>query len=127
MQNDFIHYPEAFGFVTSRVTCCGAGPYNEIGRCTLLSNLCTNRDIYAFWDAFHPTECANVVVTQGPVTTTTRLHDAAVTHLVTIAAARRRVIVCKVVRIYTNICCFFVSSIMLLLQLFLCICYGLCG
>ena len=47
------------GFSTSKVACCGQGPYNGIGLCTPLSNLCPDRDVYAFWDAFHPTEKAN--------------------------------------------------------------------
>lgn len=59
MNMDFITSPERYGFVTSKVACCGQGPYNGIGLCTPLSNLCPNRDVYAFWDAFHPTEKAN--------------------------------------------------------------------
>ncbi|KAL8485533.1 hypothetical protein ACS0TY_027719 [Phlomoides rotata] len=50
---DFISNPQAFGFVTSKVACCGQGQYNGLGLCTPLSNLCLNRDIYAFWDPFH--------------------------------------------------------------------------
>ncbi|KAJ4842211.1 hypothetical protein Tsubulata_005861 [Turnera subulata] len=68
--NDFISNPQAYGkikdkvllgagFVTSKVACCGQGPYNGIGLCTPLSNLCPNRDVYAFWDPFHPSEKAN--------------------------------------------------------------------
>ncbi|KAL0461046.1 UNVERIFIED_CONTAM: GDSL esterase/lipase [Sesamum latifolium] len=59
MQNDFITNPQAFGFITSKVACCGQGPYNGLGLCTVLSNLCPDRDVYAFWDPFHPTERAN--------------------------------------------------------------------
>ncbi|XP_074564391.1 GDSL esterase/lipase At5g33370-like [Curcuma longa] len=62
MHMDFIVNPQAFGFVTSKIACCGQGPYNGIGLCTVLSNLCPNRDIYAFWDAFHPTERANRII-----------------------------------------------------------------
>ena len=49
------------GFATSKVACCGQGPYNGLGLCTMASNLCPNRDTYAFWDAFHPTENANII------------------------------------------------------------------
>ncbi|XP_057961261.1 GDSL esterase/lipase LTL1-like [Malania oleifera] len=56
---NFVNNPQAFGFVTSQVACCGQGRYNGLGLCTPLSNLCPNRDIYAFWDAFHPSERAN--------------------------------------------------------------------
>ncbi|XP_020079925.1 GDSL esterase/lipase At5g33370-like [Ananas comosus] len=62
MHMDFISNPEAYGFVTSKVACCGQGPYNGIGLCTVLSSVCPNRDVYAFWDAFHPTERANRII-----------------------------------------------------------------
>ncbi|MFS8007112.1 putative triacylglycerol lipase [Helianthus anomalus] len=29
-----------------------------------MSNLCQNRDVYAFWDAFHPSERANRIIVQ---------------------------------------------------------------
>ncbi|XP_042055325.1 GDSL esterase/lipase At5g18430-like [Salvia splendens] len=60
--NDFIHNPQAFGFVTAKVACCGQGPYNGLGLCTQLSNLCPNREVYAFWDPFHPSEKANKII-----------------------------------------------------------------
>ncbi|KAG1362490.1 GDSL esterase/lipase [Cocos nucifera] len=59
---DFISDPEAYGFVTSKVACCGQGPYNGLGLCTVASNLCANRSLHAFWDAFHPTERANRII-----------------------------------------------------------------
>ncbi|GJZ28486.1 GDSL esterase/lipase LTL1-like protein [Tanacetum coccineum] len=64
MQNDFISNPRAFGFITSKVACCGQGPYNGVGICTPASNLCSNRDIYVFWDPFHPTERANKIIVE---------------------------------------------------------------
>uniref|UniRef100_A0A6N2LV73 GDSL esterase/lipase n=1 Tax=Salix viminalis TaxID=40686 RepID=A0A6N2LV73_SALVM len=45
---DFVTNPRAYGFVTSQVACCGQGRFNGIGLCTILSNLCPNRDIFAF-------------------------------------------------------------------------------
>ncbi|KAF7143631.1 hypothetical protein RHSIM_Rhsim05G0169200 [Rhododendron simsii] len=62
MHNDFISNPQAYGFVTSKIACCGQGPYNGIGLCTAASNLCPNRDLYAFWDPFHPSEKANRLI-----------------------------------------------------------------
>ncbi|WCJ43719.1 GDSL esterase/lipase At5g18430 [Euphorbia peplus] len=62
MQSDFINNPQAFGFSTSKVACCGQGPYNGLGLCTILSNLCPNRNLYAFWDAFHPSEKASRLI-----------------------------------------------------------------
>ncbi|EXB93130.1 GDSL esterase/lipase [Morus notabilis] len=65
MHMDFISNPQAYGFVTSKVACCGQGPYNGLGLCTIASNLCPNRDIYAFWDAFHPSERANRIIVRN--------------------------------------------------------------
>ncbi|XP_004494759.1 GDSL esterase/lipase At5g33370-like [Cicer arietinum] len=64
MHMDFISNPQAYGFVTAKVACCGQGPYNGIGLCTPVSNLCPNRDLYVFWDAFHPTERASKIIVQ---------------------------------------------------------------
>ncbi|XP_050225891.1 GDSL esterase/lipase At5g33370-like [Mercurialis annua] len=64
MTADFVNNPGAFGFVTSKIACCGQGPYNGLGLCTPLSNLCPNREIYAFWDPFHPSERANRYIVQ---------------------------------------------------------------
>ncbi|KAF3943708.1 hypothetical protein CMV_029758 [Castanea mollissima] len=64
MHNDFISNPQAYGFITSKIACCGQGPNNGLGLCTVASNLCPNRDQYAFWDPFHPSEKANKIVVQ---------------------------------------------------------------
>ncbi|KAK7278255.1 hypothetical protein RJT34_23281 [Clitoria ternatea] len=72
MHNDFITDPQAYGFVTSKVACCGQGPYNGIGLCTVASNLCPNRDAYAFWDPFHPSEKANKLIVQQIMTGSTK-------------------------------------------------------
>ncbi|EPS60817.1 hypothetical protein M569_13984, partial [Genlisea aurea] len=66
--NDFIHNPQAFGFETSKVACCGQGPYNGIGLCNALSNLCSDREAYAFWDPFHPSEKANRIIVRQILT-----------------------------------------------------------
>ncbi|XWS47079.1 hypothetical protein CRYUN_Cryun14cG0122500 [Craigia yunnanensis] len=64
MKMDFISNPQRFGFVTSKVSRCGQGPYNGLGLCTRLSNLCPDRNVYAFWDGFHPSERANRLIVQ---------------------------------------------------------------
>ncbi|KAK9061377.1 hypothetical protein SSX86_018558 [Deinandra increscens subsp. villosa] len=71
MHSNFITNPEAFGFVSSKIACCGQGPYNGLGLCTPLSNLCANRDLYAFWDAFHPSERANKIIVEQMMTGST--------------------------------------------------------
>src|ERR1044072_6589628 len=52
------------GFVTSKIACCGQGPFNGLGLCTPASNLCPNREVYAFWDSFHPSERADKIIVQ---------------------------------------------------------------
>ncbi|KAL0302972.1 UNVERIFIED_CONTAM: GDSL esterase/lipase [Sesamum radiatum] len=64
MHMDFISNPQEFGFTTSKIACCGQGPYNGLGLCTPFSNLCPNRDLYVFWDPFHPSERANKLIVQ---------------------------------------------------------------
>ncbi|XP_011077073.1 LOW QUALITY PROTEIN: GDSL esterase/lipase At5g33370 [Sesamum indicum] len=68
MHMDFISNPQAHGFITSKIACCGQGPYNGVGLCTPVSNLCPNRDVYAFWDSFHPSERANRIIVQQILT-----------------------------------------------------------
>lgn len=65
MHMDFIIHPQSYGFITSKIACCGQGPNNGIGLCTPVSNLCANRDRYAFWDPFHPSERANKIIVQN--------------------------------------------------------------
>ncbi|KAL6646401.1 hypothetical protein ACP70R_018009 [Stipagrostis hirtigluma subsp. patula] len=62
MHMDFISDPAAYGFATSKVACCGQGPYNGVGLCTAASSVCPDRGVYAFWDNFHPTERANRII-----------------------------------------------------------------
>ncbi|XP_006660400.2 GDSL esterase/lipase At5g33370-like [Oryza brachyantha] len=62
MHMDFISDPAAYGFATSKVACCGQGPYNGVGLCTAMSSICPDRSLYVFWDNFHPTERANRII-----------------------------------------------------------------
>uniref|UniRef100_A0A0D3F7N5 Uncharacterized protein n=1 Tax=Oryza barthii TaxID=65489 RepID=A0A0D3F7N5_9ORYZ len=62
MNFDYISNPQNYGFTNVQVACCGQGPYNGIGLCTAASNVCDDREAFAFWDAFHPTEKANHIV-----------------------------------------------------------------
>ncbi|KAK4573324.1 hypothetical protein RGQ29_031332 [Quercus rubra] len=71
MNLNIITNPQAYGFVTSKVACCGQGPYNGLGTCNSLSNLCPNRNAYVFWDPFHPTERANRLIAQQIMTGST--------------------------------------------------------
>ncbi|KAL9392298.1 hypothetical protein Peur_016218 [Populus x canadensis] len=59
---DIISRPAAFGFTVTNAGCCGVGRNNGQITCLPLQNPCRNRNQYVFWDAFHPTEAANVII-----------------------------------------------------------------
>ncbi|KAK4766880.1 hypothetical protein SAY86_014631 [Trapa natans] len=59
---DLIQRPSAFGFTVTNAGCCGVGRNNGQITCLPLQTPCQNRDQYLFWDAFHPSDAANVVV-----------------------------------------------------------------
>ncbi|KAL0398403.1 UNVERIFIED_CONTAM: GDSL esterase/lipase [Sesamum radiatum] len=59
---DLIENPSAFGFRVTNAGCCGVGRNNGQITCLPLQTPCQNRDEYLFWDAFHPTEAANIIV-----------------------------------------------------------------
>lgn len=50
------------GFQVTNAGCCGVGRNNGQITCLPFQTPCQNRDQYLFWDAFHPTEAANIVV-----------------------------------------------------------------
>ncbi|KAL1205164.1 GDSL esterase/lipase [Cardamine amara subsp. amara] len=59
---DMIKNPSRFGFTVTNAGCCGIG--RNAGQITCLPGQrpCRNRNAYVFWDAFHPTEAANVII-----------------------------------------------------------------
>ncbi|KAG8365581.1 hypothetical protein BUALT_Bualt18G0120300 [Buddleja alternifolia] len=59
---DLIDNPSAFGFRVTNAGCCGVGRNNGQITCLPLQTPCQNRNEHLFWDAFHPTEAANIVV-----------------------------------------------------------------
>ncbi|KAL9686930.1 hypothetical protein QQ045_031324 [Rhodiola kirilowii] len=59
---DMVNRPSAFGFSVVNTGCCGVGRNNGQITCLPGQMPCQNRDQYLFWDAFHPTEAANIVV-----------------------------------------------------------------
>ena len=52
------------GFDNALDPCCGGSfpPFLCIGIANSSSSLCSDRSKYVFWDAFHPTEAANLIV-----------------------------------------------------------------
>lgn len=52
-----------YGFNTASTACCGnGGRYAGIIPCTPASSLCKDRDKHIFWDAYHPSQAANVLI-----------------------------------------------------------------
>lgn len=82
---DYLANPQSYGFTNVKVACCGQGPYNGIGLCTPASNVCADREAYAFWDAFHPTERANrIIVGQFMHGSTDYMHPMNISTILTI-------------------------------------------
>ncbi|XP_059638725.1 GDSL esterase/lipase At1g29670-like [Cornus florida] len=52
----------SLGFKVTNSACCGGGKNNGEIPCLPLQIPCKKRSEYLFWDAFHPTEAANVIV-----------------------------------------------------------------
>lgn len=46
-------------FKDVKTACCGNKTELGLGDCTKGAHLCTNRDDYLFWDAFHPSQKAS--------------------------------------------------------------------
>ncbi|GFP96949.1 GDSL esterase/lipase at5g45670 [Phtheirospermum japonicum] len=59
---DLIDNPSAFGLKVTNAGCCGVGRNNGQITCLPLQTPCQNRDEHLFWDAFHPSEAANIIV-----------------------------------------------------------------
>ncbi|KAK9115159.1 hypothetical protein Syun_021956 [Stephania yunnanensis] len=58
---DLIMNPESYGFKDSNTSCCNVNTTIG-GLCLPNSKLCKDRKDFVFWDAFHPTEAANMVL-----------------------------------------------------------------
>ncbi|XP_059669421.1 GDSL esterase/lipase At1g29670-like [Cornus florida] len=54
--------PNPYGFRVTNAGCCGVGRNNGEVTCLPQQTPCQNRNEYIFWDAFHPTDAANVIV-----------------------------------------------------------------
>ncbi|KAG7012342.1 GDSL esterase/lipase, partial [Cucurbita argyrosperma subsp. argyrosperma] len=59
---DILNNPDNYGFRVVDTACCGVGLNRGQITCLPLQFPCLNRDEYAFWDAYHPTEAASVVL-----------------------------------------------------------------
>ncbi|GAB4827114.1 hypothetical protein Ancab_034001 [Ancistrocladus abbreviatus] len=59
---DLINNPASYGFRVTNAGCCGVGRNNGQITCLPYQTPCQNRNEYLFWDAYHPTEAANVII-----------------------------------------------------------------
>jgi hypothetical protein len=62
---NFSNYVLDVGLVNSDNACCGSGRLGAEGPCVRNATLCTNRDMYMFWDSVHPTQRAAELGAEG--------------------------------------------------------------
>ncbi|RVW83641.1 GDSL esterase/lipase [Vitis vinifera] len=61
---DILNNPATYGFSVVDRGCCGLGRNQGQITCLPMQMPCLNRNEYVFWDAFHPTTAANVILAQ---------------------------------------------------------------
>ncbi|KAF5191462.1 GDSL esterase/lipase [Thalictrum thalictroides] len=60
---DLITNYAKYGFKTSSTACCGnGGQFAGIIPCGPTSSMCKDRSKYVFWDPYHPSEAANLII-----------------------------------------------------------------
>ncbi|XP_078151787.1 GDSL esterase/lipase At4g18970-like [Carex rostrata] len=59
---DIARDPQSMGLTVVNKGCCGVGRNNGQYTCLPYQVPCQNRDQYLFWDAFHPSEAANIII-----------------------------------------------------------------
>ncbi|XP_020675249.1 GDSL esterase/lipase At2g23540 [Dendrobium catenatum] len=59
---ELINNYQSYGFKSSSSACCSNGPMTGIVPCGPTSLMCGDRSKYLFWDPYHPSEAANVIV-----------------------------------------------------------------
>lgn len=58
----YIHDLNA-GFSTASKACCGnGGQFAGIVPCGPTSSMCSDRSMHVFWDPYHPSEAANLIL-----------------------------------------------------------------
>ncbi|XP_057793696.1 GDSL esterase/lipase At1g33811 isoform X1 [Salvia miltiorrhiza] len=71
---DLVENATSYGFEVIDEGCCGVGRNNGQITCLPLQMPCDERWKYVFWDAFHPTEAANVILAKRAYASKTRSH-----------------------------------------------------
>ncbi|KAH0725505.1 hypothetical protein KY284_001370 [Solanum tuberosum] len=60
---DIIQNYSSYGFESANSACCsGGGRFGGIIPCGPSSKICADRSKYVFWDPYHPSDAANIVV-----------------------------------------------------------------
>nr|XP_016462233.1 PREDICTED: GDSL esterase/lipase At4g16230-like [Nicotiana tabacum] len=60
---DIIQNYTSYGFENADSACCsGGGRFGGIIPCGPSSKICANRSKFVFWDPYHPTDAANVII-----------------------------------------------------------------
>ncbi|KAJ7008532.1 GDSL esterase/lipase [Populus alba x Populus x berolinensis] len=59
-----IRSPAAYGFQETGMACCATGTFEMSYLCNEYSVACPDANKYVFWDAFHPTERTNQIISQ---------------------------------------------------------------
>jgi phospholipase/lecithinase/hemolysin len=57
-----VQSPAQFGFAVNNAGCCGIGTLSGQGPCNPVVTPCSDRTKYIFWDPYHPTESANIIL-----------------------------------------------------------------
>ncbi|KAM1048005.1 hypothetical protein ACFX13_027854 [Malus domestica] len=71
---DLITNYDKYGFTTASVACCGTGgQYAGIIPCGPQSSLCKDRSMHVFWDPYHPSEAANLILAKKLLDGDTRI------------------------------------------------------
>ncbi|KAH8489571.1 hypothetical protein Peur_058943 [Populus x canadensis] len=62
--DQIIRTPAAYGFQVTGMACCATGTFEMSYLCNEHSITCRDANKYVFWDAFHPTEKTNQIISQ---------------------------------------------------------------
>ncbi|XP_050204591.1 GDSL esterase/lipase At2g42990-like [Mercurialis annua] len=62
---DIIRRPALFGFEVTGMACCATGTFEMSYLCNEHSITCPDANKYVFWDAFHPTEKTNQILSDS--------------------------------------------------------------
>ncbi|KAG9457816.1 hypothetical protein H6P81_002324 [Aristolochia fimbriata] len=61
--SDIIQNYSSYGFENANSACCrSAGRYGGLVPCGPSARVCADRSKYVFWDAYHPSDAANVII-----------------------------------------------------------------